>query len=82
MSSAGALWVRRPTEMTSTPLAAISATVSSDTPPDASVTGAAGDQADGIGQHRRVHVVEQQDVDAGAERFLDLVDAVDFAADF
>ena len=72
-SSAGAEWVSAPTEMKSTPVAAISATLSSVIPPDASSSRAAPPAASRSGDRgsraaRRRHVVEQQPVGARRER--------------
>ena len=78
-SSVGAEWVSAPTEMKSTPVSAISRTVSRSTPPEASSDGPvrAGfgvAQRDRPAQGLGVHVVEQQPVGAGAERVGDLVE--------
>ena len=81
-SRAGEEWVRAPTETKSTPVAAISATVSSVTPPEASSSRAAGTPrgGDGLPQLGGTHVVEQQPVSPGLCALPNLVEvaALDF----
>ena len=75
-SSVGAEWVSAPTEMKSTPVAEIAATVSSETPPEASSghgrAAPAIARRDGGPQTVEVHVVEQEAGRAGREGRLDL----------
>ena len=74
-SSAGAEWVSAPIEISSTPVAATSATLSSVIPPEASRLApppARVALGDGLAQLGRVHVVEQQPVGPGGERLGDL----------
>ena len=63
--------------MTSTPVAAIAATVSRVTPPDASTIAAAGDELDAAPQVVDVEVVEHDRVGPAGEHRLDLVETID-----
>ena len=77
ISTAGADWVIRPTEMKSTPVSAMPRMVSRLTPPEASSGTRPATSSTASAQGRHVHIVEQQAVGAGVERFFDLLDAVD-----
>ena len=81
MSSAGAEWVSAPTEIRSTPVAAISATLSSVTPPEASNSARPAVMATAFRRSAIVHVVEQHDVGAGLERLRQLVERRHFDLD-
>ena len=81
MSSAGAEWVSAPTEIRSTPVAAIAATLSSVTPPDASNSARPAVMATAFRKSATVHVVEQHDVGAGLERLRQLVERRHFDLD-
>ena len=67
-------WVSAPTETKSTPVSAISRTVSSVTPPEASSVARPAIERDGLAHQRRRHVVEQDRVGAGVERLAHLVE--------
>ena len=81
MSTAGADWVIRPTEMKSTPVSAIARMVSRSTPPEASSGTRPATSATASRKDRGRHVVEQQTVGSGGERGLDLLDPVDLDLD-
>ena len=66
-------WVSAPTETKSTPVSAISRTVSSETPPEASSVALPCDELDGFAHERRRHVVEQDLLRAGGERLAHVV---------
>ena len=83
----GAEWVRAPIEMNSTPVSAISRTFSRVDPArglERDAVGSAGvlvAQRDRFAQRLGAHVVEQQAVDAHAERVGGLVEVADLDLD-
>ena len=81
MSSAGAEWVSAPTEMRSTPVAAIVGDGLQRHSTRGFQQRPAGGQGDRLAQRRNVHVVEQHDVGAGLERLRQLVERRHFDLD-
>ena len=82
MSAAGAECVSAPTLITSTPaFGELASTRSSVMPPEASSRARPARTPHGLAQRLDVEVVEQDDVGAGPERLLELVERVDLDLD-
>ena len=81
ISSAGAECVSAPTEIRSTPVSAIARTVVRLTPPDASRIARPPRDRDRLAHHLDRHVVEQDDLGAGSQRQLELIEVRDLDLD-